>query len=327
MGDPLSEADLIADIGAFTHDPLGYVLYVFPWGEPGPLQNEAGPRTWQRELLEHVGNQLRSGLTTGDAIQAAIASGHGVGKSAVVSWLILWAMSTCPNTRGVITANTDGQLRTKTWAECKKWHNLALNKHWFVCAATSLHAIGDSEKTWRIDAIPWSENNTEAFAGLHNKGSRILVIFDEASAISDKIWEVTEGALSDEDTEIIWCAFGNPTRNTGRFAECFGRLAHRWHHQQIDSRTVEGTSKEQAAKFIADYGEDSDFVRVRVKGQFPRAGSNQFISSEVAANAAQIVPYATLYDPVVMGVDVARFGVDESVSASVAGVMHAPSSR
>jgi hypothetical protein len=71
----------------------------------------------------------------------------------------------------------------------------------------------------RADAIPWSEENTEAFAGLHNKGRR----FDEASAISDKIWEVSEGALTDEDTEIVWLAFGNPTRNPGRFRDCFVR--------------------------------------------------------------------------------------------------------
>jgi hypothetical protein len=40
------------------------------------------------------------------------------------------------------------------------------------------------------------------------------LISDEASAISDKIWEVSEGALTDEETEIIWLAFGNPTRNS-----------------------------------------------------------------------------------------------------------------
>ena len=66
----------------------------------------------------------------------------------------------------------------------------------------------------------WNKNNTEAFAGLHNQGKRIVVVFDEASAIDDTIWEVTEGALTDSDTEILWLAFGNPTRNTGRF-DCF----------------------------------------------------------------------------------------------------------
>ncbi|RRF76892.1 hypothetical protein EAO18_26305 [Klebsiella pneumoniae] len=75
----------------------------------------------------------------------------------------------------------------------------------------------DHDKRWRADAIPWSEHNTEAFAGLHNERKRIVVVFDEASNIADLVWEVAEGALTDEDTEIIWVAFGNPTRNTGRF--------------------------------------------------------------------------------------------------------------
>src|SRR5690606_34243518 len=86
------------------------------------------------------------------------------------------------------------------------------------------------ERTWRIDAVPWSEKNPEAFAGLHNKGKRLLMIMDEASAILDVIWETAEGALTDSDTEIIRLAFGNPTRNIGRFRECFagGRFAPYW---------------------------------------------------------------------------------------------------
>ena len=127
----------------------------------------------------------------------------------------------------------------------------------------------DHAKTWRADFVPWSEHNTEAFAGLHNKGKRIVLIFDEASAIADKVWEVAEGALTDEGTEIIWIAFGNPTRNVGRFRECFRRFKHPVEGRQIDSRTVEGTNKEQIAKWAADYGEDSDFFKVRVRGMFP----------------------------------------------------------
>ncbi|MEI7000490.1 terminase, partial [Klebsiella pneumoniae] len=88
-------------------------------------------------------------------------------------------------------------------------------------------------------------HNTEAFAGLHNERKRIIVVFDEASNIADLVWEVAEGALTDEDTEIIWVAFGNPTRNTGRFRECFRKYRHRWKCAQIDSRTVEGTNKQQ----------------------------------------------------------------------------------
>ena len=167
------------------------------------------------------------------------------------------------------------------------------------------------ERLWRTDAIAWSENNTQAFAGLHNKGKRIVVIYDEASAISDKIWEVTEGALTDEQTEIIWLAFGNPTRNTGRFRECFGRYRHRWITKQIDSRTVDGTNKEQIDKWISDYGEDSDFCRVRVRGEFPRAGSAQFIAGDIVANARNRNIAAEGHK--VLSVDVARFGDDQTI--------------
>lgn len=146
--------------------------------------------------------------------------------------------------------------------------------------------------------IPWSEHRTEAFAGLHNQGKRIIVIFDEASAIPDVIWETTEGALTDADTEIIWGVFGNPTRNTGRFRECFGRFRHRWHLWQVGSRATKLTNKEQINQWIADYGEDSDFVRVRVRGVFPRAGDMQFISTEMAeaAMSDKRDPPSTIYD-------------------------------
>jgi hypothetical protein len=272
-----------------------------------------GPRLWQQQVLREVGERMAKGAELGEALQLAVASGHGIGKSALVSWLVLWAICTKAHTRGVVTANTEAQLRTKTWPEIRKWHSLLICSDWFTCAATSIHAKGDDEKTWRIDAIPWSEHNTEAFAGLHNKGSRVLVIFDEASAVADKIWEVTEGALTDEQTEIAWLAFGNPTRNTGRFRECFGRYKHRWIHRQIDSRTVDGTNKVQLQKWVDDYGDDSDFVRVRVKGEFPRAGSMQFISSDIVSNAQLVEAVCWPSDPLVMGVDVARFGDDESV--------------
>jgi len=313
-----AESELVEDIAAMHHDPLAFVLFAFPWREAGSeLEKHAGPRDWQRRILTSVGEAMRAGVSADDATRAAIkqavASGHGIGKSALVSWLLLWAMSTRENTRAVITANTEAQLRTKTWPEVAKWHRLAINSHWFTFTATSLPAAGSHEKTWRADAIPWSETNTEAFAGLHNMGGRVLLVFDEASAIADRVWEVAEGALTDADTEIIWCAFGNPTRNTGRFRECFGRLAHRWRHEQIDSRTVDGTNKAQLQQWVEDYGEDSDFVRVRVKGQFPRAGSMQFIGSDVVADAAAREEAPLLTDPVVVGVDVARFGDDESV--------------
>jgi hypothetical protein len=308
------------EIGAFRFDPLGFVTYAFPWGIPGtPLADETGPEEWQREVLVRIGNGLidrRFGVVESEAVRVAIASGHGIGKSALVAWIILWAMSTLHDTRGVVSANTEGQLRTKTWPELAKWHGMSRNKAWFTYTATALHcAWPGHDKTWRVDAITWSEQNTEAIAGLHNKGKRAFALFDEASSIPEGVWETVEGALTDAGTDLFWLAFGNPTRTTGRFRECFagGRFAHRWSPQQIDSRSVAMTNKAQIATWLKDYGEDSDFVRVRVKGVFPRAGTMQFIDSERVDQAIARELFKDPTAPLIMGVDIARQGEDQTV--------------
>jgi len=308
------ESLLIQDIASFSNDPYGFVMYAFPWGS-GELAKHQGPDDWQVELLKAISSKLKSGvINVTEAIQIAVASGHGIGKSALVAWIIEWSISTFEDTRGVVTANTEGQLKTKTWAELAKWHRLCICSHWFELTATALYSRQPKhEKTWRIDMVPWSERNTEAFAGLHNQGKRVVLIFDEAAAIPPIIWETAEGALTDSDTQIIWCVFGNPTRNSGRFRECFGKFKHRWLGRQIDSRTAKMTNKTQIDQWIIDYGEDSDFVRVRVRGVFPRAGSTQFIGSDLVEAQRSIEAHAGIYDALVIGVDPARFGDDESV--------------
>jgi len=208
------------------------------------------------------------------------------------------------------------QLRTKTWPEIGKWNRLAETFDWFKVTKTSMFSADPgAEHTWRADAIPWSEHNTEAFAGLHNEGSRIVLIFDEASAIADKVWEVAEGALTDANTEIIWLAFGNPTRNTGRFRECFRRYRKLWKTYQIDSRTVEGTNKEYLQEMVDTHGEDSDLVKYRVRGIFPDASTKQFIASSDAQNAMGrfLRPEQYNFAPVILTCDPAWEGDDELV--------------
>lgn len=306
------DEQLIADLGLCARDPLRCAHYSFPWDE-GELTGSRGPRRWQAEVLGAIGEHL-AGPERYTPCQIAVSSGHGIGKSALVGMLLHWALSTHEDTKIVVTANTGTQLDTKTVPEVTKWFSLAINAHWWQVKATSITARSQGhEKLWRADFIPWSENNTQAFAGLHNLRKRVVVVFDEASEISDKIWEVAEGALTDEETEIIWLAFGNPTVNSGRFRECFGRYAHRWKRYQIDSRTVEGTNKTQIEKWIEDYGEDHDFVRVRVRGEFPRSGSGQFISSEDVGKCRRYRAEGYAGMPKILSVDVARFGEDQTI--------------
>lgn len=311
---------LVDQSASYAYDPYGWVMYAFPWGS-GDLEGETGPDDWQRDFLINLGNRVTdNACPEGGVIREATASGNGPGKSALVSWIILWSLSTFPNTKGVVTANTEHQLKTKTWAELARWHRACITKDLFELAATSIYwKAKEFEKTFRIDMAPWSLENTEAFQGLHNRGNRLICIYDEASGIDDPIWEVTEGSLTDKKTEIIWLVFGNPTKNTGRFRECFdgGDFAKRWVHRQIDTRTCRFSNKEQIAEWQEDYGEDSDFFKVRVRGEFPSKSANQFIpvSDVDRARRTTLNPNQYSFAPKILTCDPASTGDNELVIA------------
>lgn len=315
-GGPDPYSAVAEDLASFEFDPLGYVLWAFPWGEPETeLAHETGPDDWQRELLTRIGDALRAGGDAGAIVREAVRAGHGVGKSALSAWIIKWALETHDRTRGTVTAMTDTQLRTKTWAELSKWHHISVTKGLFSYQATSI-AVADEDlaRNWRIDAIPWSDHNSSAFAGLHNKGRRILLLFDEAAEISDKIWEVAEGALTDDRTQIIWLVLGNPVTVLGRFAKCFA-TGSGWHATTVDARKSKFSNKKLLSTWLEEYGEDSDFYRVRVRGLPPRGGISTFIGPELVTEARrrELAPRDYQPHPKRLGVDPARFGDDHSV--------------
>ena len=311
------ELELEGAIGSYSDNPLGHVMFVYPWGE-GELFGFSGPLAWQREYLEELGREclLRDfdGVNSVDPIQMANASGHGIGKTALVAMIVHWIMDTRPGARGVITANTAPQLESKTWAELNKWVNRSLTSHWWNITtgrgSMKMQHYKDPSG-WRCEGQTCREENSEAFAGLHAVSSTPFLIFDEASAIPDKIWEVAAGGLTDGEPQ--WHVFGNPTRNVGKFRECFGRSKHRWIRRQIDSRNVEITNKQLLQRWLEDEGEDSDFYRVRVRGVFPRASDMQFIGTDVVFEAMQREEEVLPHDPLIMGIDLARGGEDNVV--------------
>lgn len=314
---------LLTDLGSYANRPRAFVRWAFPWGEPGgELERRSGPEEWQDALLAHIERRLLEGAQRreqiiAEAIQVAVRSGHDIGKSALVCWLILWAVSTREDTKGVVTANTEKQLRLKLWAELNKWTRLFIARQFFKVTATSIQAVDpEREREWRIDAIPWSEDNPEAFAGLHNYGKRVLVVFDEASGIVDKIWETIDGVMNESNTELIWVATGNPTRNIGRFRECFDPTGQGqfWHTIKVDSRSVSFTNKDRIQRAIDLWGEDSDYIKVRWLGEFPSSSNAQLISSDDIRAAMARIPQSLHYEPLILAVDVARYGDNESVA-------------
>lgn len=336
-----TETQLAEFIAGFYADPYGFVMAVFPWGSrlvngvvtpiPGmgylpdgsknPLADKTGPEDWQRDELIALGKHIRDNIERAElgldleVWRSSIASGHGVGKSAFVAWIIYFLMSTRVDTRGAVTASTQFQLEDKTWPELAKWHNLAINKHWFVWAGTSLSFAAYPEerrKNYRTTAATVSEQNTEAFAGLHNEGRTVFVIFDEASGVAPKIWEVAEGALT--DGEGFFFAFGNPTKPDGEFYDCFDKHSDIYRTRHIDSRSVSHTNKAALAGIIRKYGEDSDEVRVRIKGQFPVMSFDGFMDAASVRDAMDREDVVLDRNAaLIMAVDVANRGGDEIV--------------
>ncbi len=312
------EEQLIDDIASFTHDPLGYALYAFPWGEDGTeLAHATGPRKWQADAFREIRDHLQNPATRHQPIMLARASGHGIGKSAFISMLINWGMSTCEDCKVVVTANTDNQLRTKTWPEIIKWSNMAITKEWFTCTATAMYSNDPGhDKRWRADAIPWSEHNTEAFAGLHNERKRIIVVFDEASNIADLVWEVAEGALTGRRHRNHLGGVSGTRRVTpGVSVNVSANINTDGSVRRLIPAPLKAPTSSSCRKWVDDYGEDSDFVKVRVRGIFPDASENQFIPSGLTQPAVGrvITPAQVQHAAVVLGVDPSHQGKDPAV--------------
>jgi len=313
---PDFERQLHAEVAKYYADPKGFALAMFPWGRKGtPLEHHPGPDTWQCEALDWIGQQVKERKFNGHdavaAIRFAVSSGHGIGKSVLVAMLVCWIMSTRPFAQGTVTANTITQLNTKTWARVQTWARMCLTSHWFEINSERMYHK-QYPSSWFCAKQSSKEENSEAFAGQHAENSTSFYFNDEDSAISQTIHEVEEGGLT--DGEPIIGLFGNPTRSNGPFYEAvFGRMRHRWRQFVIDSRNSRYTNKEQIAEWEADYGEDSDFFRVRVKGLAPRASDAQFIDHErvLAAQKREVVVLPD--EPLVAGVDFAWGGSDDNV--------------
>jgi hypothetical protein len=302
------DGQILALIPEWYADPLRFVKEAFPWG-CGELEGEEGPDKWQSEFLADLGKEVERAEREKGSIRMAVASGHGVGKTALTSWIIMWFLTVRNPAKVRVTANTEAQLLGTDWAELNLWWQRAIHKHWFTWTATAFYRI-DNERNARAEAVTWNENKAAAFAGVHSKNT--LLLFDEASGIPQVIWETAIGYLTTE--QAIHIALGNPTEPSGGFYDCFHKLKHRWNTRNIDSRTAKKADRKLLDEIVADYGEDSDIVRRRVRGMFPRQGAKQFISRDVVEEAvARRVPREE-YDSysIIMGVDVARYGDDRS---------------
>lgn len=307
--DPAEEAlqDLVAEC---YHDPLGFVLAMYPWGEPGPLEHETGPDDNQREFLTSLGKEVESRAFDGHTPVMPIlmneTSGHGTGKSAMGGWIADWILSTRPDSIGTVTAGTATQLKERTWAAIQYWTGMCLTARWFTIQSAGIYNIW-RPKSWKLVAQSCKKENAQSFAGQHARTSTSWYLFDEASEVPDKIWETAAGGLT--DGEPMMFAWGQPVRNTGEFYRvCFGNKRERWNGRRVDSRTSRFTNKQLIQQWETDYGVESDYYKVRVLGLPPSASELQYIDKARVDLARKRKQIALPDDPLIAGFDVSGGG-------------------
>lgn len=322
-------------------DPLRWVLFAFPWGDepefslvklPEPWASkypgcEYGPDKWVCEFLDEIGRQVRAngfdGKSAVKPLRFAVASGHGVSKTHTTGLLVWWIMCTRPHCKGTVTAATMQQLQSKSWAQIAAMKKYCIMGELFeiTTGKTSMRLYSkEAPDSWFVQGQASVEEKSEAFAGQHAAGSTSFFILDEASGIPDKIFEVAEGGLTDGEPMIF--LFGNPTRSSGGFYDAFHTDADRWNLYKIDSRTCQLPNKEAIKEWEEQFGEDSDFFKVRVRGEFPDNASVQFVPTSYVENAmAREAPglEGNNFKRAVIGLDIARFGDDATVMVTRVG--------
>lgn len=316
---------------AFRENPLLFVMWNFPWGQKGtPLEHFKGPREWQRRELQAIADHIKENkarIARGESplvYKLCVASGRGIGKSALVSWLVLWFLSSHYGSTTIISANTDSQLSEKTFGEIGRWLALSLNSYFFEANQKSIKPAAWYEKLLReemkigtnyyyANGVLWNPEAPEAFAGAHSQIG-MMVVFDESSQIPEPIWTVARGFFTENIPFRFWLNFSNPRSASGPFFDAFQDEDNGWNTRSINSLDVEGIDASELKEIIRKYGADSDEAKVEVYGLFPSHGDKQFISRSIVEEACkrEVTNYEK-FEALVMGVDPARYGSDSTV--------------
>jgi hypothetical protein len=277
-------------ITLYRSNPVGFVRDVL--GQ--------SPTAWQEDALRKVAAGRR---------RISIRAGHGVGKSTVCAWAVVWFMCTRFPQKTVMTAPTAGQLFDALFSELKAQVNRLppVLRDSFDVFSDRIALKGAPESSF-ASARTSSSDRPEALAGIHSE--HVLLIIDEASAVPEAVYEAAAGSMSGHSACTI--LIGNPTRNSGMFYKTHHELASDWetmHVSCVDNALVAADFVEQIR---ATYGEESNAYRIRVLGEFAVADDDTLIAAEIVDSAMTRDVSGTEHDVMVYGVDVARFGSDRS---------------
>lgn len=243
-------------------------------------------------------------------------SGHRVGKTTVLAWILVHqAVFKFPQ-KSVCTAATSKQLFEALYAETVTWFKKLKPQiqQLFEIKSESIELKRAPEESF-ISFRTSSAEKPEALAGVHSPGW-VLIICDEASGIPDVIFESAAGSMAGHNAMTILC--GNPVRRSGFFFETFNKMRHLWTTFVVSGADHPNVSPDFVEQIRATYGELSNQFRVRVLGEFPKVDDDTIIPFELieAAFTREVKPKIT---GSVWGLDVADKGRDANALAKRRG--------
>lgn len=327
-----AEVEILTQALALRDDPLAFVHWAIPWGRAGTaFADVEGPREWQCEELDRIGQHVRAQVFAQDnglplsMWKSAYSSGRGPGKSALLGMLSHWHASTHIGSTSLVAANTESQLRSRTYPEYAIWFGAAINSHWFTIETLRIvpapwlidlvkklpaeGGLGIDPRYWYVQGTTWSADNPNAFAGVHNPYG-LLLAFDEAAGIPSDIWNVSEGFFTESNPYRFWLGASQMRNRSGRFFELFNdpKMGAGWRTRTLSTRGMPGIDQAVVEDQIERYGEDSDFVRVEISGLPPRTSEDQFIPWDAIRAAQQNILAPDYGEPLILGVDPAPRG-------------------
>jgi hypothetical protein len=228
----------------------------------------AEPVEWQIECMRRVHKHNK----------VAIKSGHGVGKTTTMSWLIIWWLITRSPAKIAVTAPSGHQLEDVLWAEIGTWLRKMRPelRDMFELRKDKLVVVGREEDCFAVARTARKEK-PEAFQGFHSQN--MLFIVDEASGVDDIIFEVGSGAMSTRGAKTIMV--GNPNRLSGYFYNAFHKMRKIWSTMTVSCLDSPIATPEYAEEQALAYGIDSNIYKIRVLGDFPDGEDNTVMKLSV----------------------------------------------
>lgn len=306
------------------------------------------PNAWALDVAGvHLWSLQREvAISVRDNKNTAVKAGHGVGKSLLAAVLICWWIDTrYPNAFVASTAPSNAQISAILWREIRKLKDAIEKRH---TEYTKLRAKGLSteglpdhslpgyitaQNEWKVGGgtligfgrKPPDQKTDDAFQGIHD--AHVLAIGDEAVGLTEEMIDALGNITSNQNSRRLLIA--NPTNPASYFGKLFRNPSGAWKFHTIsvldspnftdekDELPPEVLERLTGADYVEDkrleYGEDSPRYKSRVLGEFAYDLGDTLIKTEDLAKAldTNLVPMSD--EPVILGVDVARFGKDASV--------------